>query len=344
MTARPLTRRAFGVGGIAPLVLAGTLPGGCASDLASDSAASANRIVGGVVAGQPLPVAQPVSDFAGPGHLATIAAFPSALSAPRSVYVWLPPGLADSRRKAPLLVMHDGQNLFEARHGMGGQTWEMAEAAVRQPVPPVIIGLWNTPARRREYLPTDMERHLPQDIRDRLAGANGGPPLSDGYLAFLASELVPWARATLPVSHRREDTLVMGSSMGGLISLAAVCRYPQLFGGAGCLSTHWPLLTDSAAYQHGDLETPRVLAALDRFAATSLPRPGRHRLFFDRGSLNLDSFYPPYSTHMDRVFAGLGWREETGLKSLVIEGGDHNEASWRGRVDAALGWLMAARG
>jgi len=38
------------------------------------------------------------------------------------------------------------------------------------------------------------------------------------------------------------NTNVMGSSMGGLMSLYAICEYTHIFGGAGCLSTHWPIL------------------------------------------------------------------------------------------------------
>jgi pimeloyl-ACP methyl ester carboxylesterase len=293
----------------------------------------------GAARGRPTPL--PVTGFAGAGALLTVRSFPSVHAAPRRVDVWLPPGAGDAGRRHRLLIMHDGQNLFEGRSATYGQAWEMAEAALRMDDPPVILGVWNTPARRREYLPADMERELPQDLRDRIANANGGPPLSEGYLAFLAEELVPWARAALPVSPRRRDTVVMGSSMGGLISLAALCRYPQLFAGAGCLSMHWPLLTDPAAYQRGDLQTPRVLEALDRFADRAMLRPGAgHRLFVDRGTLGLDSLYPPYQAFMDQRLARLGWREATGLRTLVIEGGDHNETSWRTRVDAALAWLF----
>jgi enterochelin esterase-like enzyme len=305
---------------------AGTIAGLTAAAVSSLASTSGTAGSGGAARAVPLAV----SDAGVTGQLSSVRTFRSAHAAARRVDVWLPPGLERGAR-APLLVIQDGQNLFEARHGMGGQTWQMDQAALRQPVAPVIIGVWNTPARRREYLPADMEQLLPLDIRERIASANGGPPLSDGYLAFLADELVPWARATLPVSHRRRDTLV------------ALCRYPDLFGAAGCLSMHWPLLTDAAAYQRGELETPRVLAALDRFAQRSLVRPGRHRLFLDRGTRNLDSLYPPYSAHMDRAMAALGWREANGLRSLVIEGGDHNEASWRTRVDAALSWLLPHR-
>lgn len=286
----------------------------------------------------------PAADFQGPGSLSTVMQWNPRTAAARRIDVWLPPqDGAAATAGHPLLIMHDGQNLFEPRHAMGGETWQMAQAAMRLPAArrPVILGVWNTPARRREYLPTAMERQLPEDLRERIGTANGGPPLSDGYLAFLAEALIPWARAALPVSRQRADTLVMGSSMGGLISLAALCRYPQLFGGAGCLSIHWPLLTDAAAYERGDLQTDRVLAALDRFMSETMLRPGGgHRLFLDRGTEGRDALYPPYQAAMDQRLAGLGWTEQTGLRSLVIDGSGHNEASWRTRVDAALSWLL----
>ena len=63
---------------------------------------------------------------------------------------------------------------------------------------------------------------------------------SDGYLAFLVEELKPFVDATYRTLPDQPHTLVMGSSMGGLISLYALEQYPHVFGGAGCLSTHWP--------------------------------------------------------------------------------------------------------
>lgn len=332
-------RKAF-----SPVTRRQALASGSAALLAAADHAVALPAPGGV----PGPVPLAVPGFEGPGSLRTLGPIGPVGELPaRRVDVWLPPDAGQGGQRHPLVVMQDGQNLFEPRHAMGGETWQMPQAALRHAgrtgCAPVIVGVWNSPSRRRDYLPVAMERELDPDIRQRIAAANGGPPLSELYLAFLTGWLIPWARTALPVSSRRRDTVVIGASMGGLIALAALCRDPRLVGGAGCLSIHWPLLTDAAAYERGELETGRVLAALDRFMDRTMLRPGAgHRLFIDRGTEGRDSLYPPYQAAMDARLAGLGWRERTGLRSRVIDGSGHNEAAWRGRIDAALSWLLPA--
>ena len=76
---------------------------------------------------------------------------------------------------------------------------------------------------------------------DRVRGLYGGDPLSDGYLKFIVRELRPMIDRKFHVKTDRADTIIMGSSMGALISLYAIDEYPQVFGGAGMMSTHWPL-------------------------------------------------------------------------------------------------------
>jgi predicted alpha/beta superfamily hydrolase len=65
-------------------------------------------------------------------------------------------------------------------------------------------------------------------------------PRSDAYLRFLVEEVKPFVQTRYHTLPGRETTVVMGSSMAGLVSLYALCEYPAVFGGAGCLSTTGP--------------------------------------------------------------------------------------------------------
>ena len=96
----------------------------------------------------------------------------------------------------------------------------------------------------------------------------GGEPISDAYLRFIVEELKPFIDITYRTCSDRTHTFVMGSSMGGLISLYAISEYPDLFGGAACLSTHWPV---------GGQELVREMAK-------GLHDPQAHRLYFDHGT------------------------------------------------------------
>ncbi|HQO50739.1 MAG TPA: alpha/beta hydrolase-fold protein, partial [Bacteroidales bacterium] len=96
----------------------------------------------------------------------------------------------------------------------------------------------------QEYLPAPAFNLLPADYKLHLKGEHNNPdlePLSDSYLAFIVKELKPYIDKNYSTLRGPEDTVIMGSSMGGLISAYALACYPQVFGGAGCLSTHWPL-------------------------------------------------------------------------------------------------------
>lgn len=115
--------------------------------------------------------------------------------------------------------------------------------------------------------------------------------------------------------------------MGGLISLYGVCQYPDLFAGAGCLSTHWPaggnLLVDE-------------LAAL-------LPPAGRHRFYFDYGTVGLDAEYEPFQQRMDRLLEQAGYRYGHDWLTRKFPGAAHNEAAWRARVADVIAFLVLRR-
>ena len=265
---------------------------------------------------------------------------------PRDVTVWLPPGYdAQPDTRWPVLYMHDGQNLFDPARAPFGE-WCVDEHLTRlaptgQIRSPIVVGVHNTPLRLREYVPADLIAALPDDMRDEVQAIYGGPPLSDGYLRFLVEELKPFIDRTYRTLPGRDDTAVMGSSMGGLISLYAVMKHPAVFGSAGCLSTHWPLKVDSL----GDDATAiaawreRLVAAWTGVIRNGLPAPTDHRLYFDRGDETLDAFYAAFQSVVDATISDLGWPPDR-FRSLVFPGAQHNEASWNQRLDVPLTFLV----
>lgn len=282
---------------------------------------------------------------AGGGRFVTTPAFASAHAAPRRVTVWLPPGYDSGTRRHQVLYVHDGQNLFDPADAYGGQTWGVVPAllALRAAgaVPPtIVVGIWNTPLRRQEYGPAAPLARLPAAWRDQVYG---GPALSDGYLRFLVDDLKPHIDATYRSLPGPAHTQVMGSSMGGLISLYALVQHPGVFGAAGCVSTHWPMSTQPAwITPPGDPRAAQAQQALRDWLAERLPAPGAHRLYFDHGTVNLDALYPPLQARVDAVIAARGWRHGTQFVSRQFDGGDHNEAAWRARVQVPLRFLLSA--
>jgi pimeloyl-ACP methyl ester carboxylesterase len=178
---------------------------------------------------------------------------------------------------------------------------------------------------------------------DRVRGLYGGDPLSDGYLMFIVHELKPRIDRRFRVKIDRANTVIMGSSMGALISLYAIDEYPKVFGGAGMMSTHWPLFLPAEGQKDiSDAEYDAVSSAFERYLAPALPSPATHNLYFDHGTETLDATYARYQKRVDAVVARRGYRSGRNWISRNFPGQKHNEVSWASRVEVPLRFLLPA--
>lgn len=155
--------------------------------------------------------------------------------------------------------------------------------------------------------------------RDRL--------ISDRHLKFIVSELKPFIDAHYRTLPGGGDTFIMGSSMGGLISAYAVSEYPGVFGGAACVSTHWPA----------------AVGAVVDCQAANLPEPGAHRLDFDFGTATLDAGYEPYQQRMDWSLRHRRYADGEDWITRKFEGAEHSEKAWRLRAGLPLRFLLRPR-
>ncbi len=262
----------------------------------------------------------------------------SAHTRARRVDVWTPPGYASGDRRYPVLYMHDGQHALDPATAKHGITWGVREALTRLmgegAIPGcIVVGVWNSAERRRDYMPQGLFEGPDADAARQFfaakfpAGYIEGPPASDGYLRFIVEELKPMIDARYRSLPDQPNTFVMGSSMGGLISLNAIEQYPGVFFGAGCLSTHWiageNLLVD--------------------YLGARLPAPADHRLYFDFGTITLDEAYEPFQIRMDGWLERAGYARGRNWTTLKFEGAAHTEAAWRARVDLPLRFLLGGR-
>lgn len=263
------------------------------------------------------------------GTLDTYERFESRFIDPRRVDVWLPTGYDQGAQRYPVLYMHDGQNIFVPELSNTAIDWGVDEGVVRLMGEGVIggaivVGIWCTPLRVREYMPQKpvvAERVL----LDRFVDALGGPPLADDYLRFVVDEVKPWIDARYRTLPDREHTAIMGSSMGGLISLYALCEYPAVFGAAGCVSTHWTIGGERLVDYFGDV----------------VPPAGAHRIYFDYGTEGTDAPYEPLQLRMDALMEAAGYRRGADWATEKFAGAGHSERDWRARVDVPLRFLLA---
>ena len=265
----------------------------------------------------------------------------------RNITIWLPPGYEESGERYPVLYMHDGQNLFRPGFAYGGEEWGVDEAMERliaagEIRPAIVVGAWNTSDRYLEYGPAGPIARLAPDDRAALVAAYGAEPVSDAYIRFLVEALKPFIDARYRTLTGPQDTAIMGSSMGGLISLYAAAEAPDVFGAAAGLSTHWP--TGPGA---GDLiarpDWPAVMsAAYSAYFRESALDPSSQRLWTDHGDQTLDALYPPYHAAITPVFDALGFQRGVNFQARAYPGTAHNEAAWRARIEAPLVFLLGA--
>ena len=243
--------------------------------------------------------------------------------------------------------MHDGQVLFDEIYSMNLRSWEVDETVSRLiregKIPPcIVVGIWNTSySRHAEYFPQKPWESLPQDFRESLlAGLDSeyrsapmsGSAFSDAYLKYIVKELKPYVDSQYAAAGDVSNTLVMGSSMGGLISMYAICEYPDVFGAAACLSTHWIGKFD-------DEDNP-IPAAFYVYLKENLPDPDWHRVYFDYGTETLDVYYEPHQKKVDSIMEARGFGPENWI-TRRFEGEDHSESAWARRLHIPLEFLFS---
>ncbi|MEL7376515.1 MAG: alpha/beta fold hydrolase [Bacteroidota bacterium] len=269
--------------------------------------------------------------------------FPSEFISDRNVDVWLPEGYSDEQSYA-VLYMHDGQMLFDSTKSWNKQEWGVDEVVgtlleennIR---PTIVVGVWNTELRHSEYFPQKPFESLDEDVQDSLLHISFGGPedqlfkaevQSDNYLKFLVQELKPFIDEQYATHTGMEQTFIAGSSMGGLISMYAICEYPEVFSRAACLSTHWIGTFDT-------LNNP-IPDAFANYLTDNLPSPENHKIYFDFGTETLDAFYEPYQIVADSIMVSRGYSEQN-WTTQKFEGENHSERAWHKRLHIPVTFL-----
>ena len=271
------------------------------------------------------------------GKLQHIDLYSPEMNETIKVDVWTPDGYSKDV-KYPVIYMHDGQNLFDANSTWNHQAWEIdsvmgkliAADSIR---PAIVVGVYSVdttrlsdlmPEKPLKYLTTDSIKSFIDTYMCK------GLYRADEYLAFIVNTLRPVINENFSTDTTMQATSIMGSSMGGLISIYGMCEYPQVFGSAGCLSTHW-----SGAITRND-DFP---GAMRRYLIESLPRTGNHRLYMDCGDKTIDWVYIPYFNEMNALADSLGYKNDR-LMTPFFPGHAHEERAWASRVAIPLKFIL----
>jgi predicted alpha/beta superfamily hydrolase len=275
------------------------------------------------------------------GQLIRWADFSSQYVKPRHIDIWLPPGY-DSTKRYPVLYMHDGQMLFDSTTTWNKKEWGVDEVLGKlmnenQISPCIVVGVWNSgPGRFADYFPEKPWFSVNENWRKALMeepqarAFPQGKPVSDNYLKFLVTELKPEIDERFATLKNQKNTWIAGSSMGGLISWYALCEYPKVFSRAICMSTHW-----TAIYR---IENNLFPEAFIHYLKNKLPKPGKHKLYFDYGTATLDSMYKPFQEKVDLIMKKKGYNQQNWI-TLEFPGEAHSEKAWNKRFDKPMLFL-----
>jgi predicted alpha/beta superfamily hydrolase len=267
-----------------------------------------------------------------PGELIRHSNFESRFVESRNVDVWLPDDYdPHGERSYNVIYLHDGQNLFEPSEAFAGIDWGIHETLsllmeTGQILDTIAVGIWNTPKRLLRYMPKrPFELVRDSEAAELFAELNGGAgPASDRYLDFIVTELKPFIEANYRVKTDTASSVIMGASMGALVSLYAVCEYPTVFGSAGCLSTSWTIAGDP----------------IIRYLEHHLPRPDAHKFYFDYGQEARIEHYESLQEKATSLAFDKGYRADRDWMVRTFPDHDHSERSWRERVAIPLKYFL----
>ncbi len=222
----------------------------------------------------------------------------------RRVWIYLPYDYCDgSNKQYPVLYIHDGQNVFDNRTSFSGE-WGVDELLDSTRLDLIVVAVDNGGNKRlNEYNPYDHEQY--------------GKGEGDAYVDFIVKTLKPFIDQHFRTVKGKRKSYIAGSSMGGLISMYAVLKYPKVFGGAGIFSpAFWigPDIINSIRKKGGKVKS---------------------RIYFYAGKQENESMVPD----MLKAFEAMSAVSKSKLRASIKNDGKHNEASWRNEMPEFFKWI-----
>lgn len=270
------------------------------------------------------------------GKIERISNFKSKYVDQRNIDVWLPDNY-NKNNKYEVIYMQDGQMLFDSLATWNKKEWQVDETLSqlikdKKIEDCIVVGIWNNDKYRfSEYFPQKYLNTLSENFKkEYITNYLQNKPQSDSYLKFIVEELKPIIDNKYATKPEKEFTFMMGSSMGGMISMYAVSEYPDVFGGAACISIAW------ISQYTKNYELP--LAAFN-YLQKNTPSPLNHKIYMDHGTTEMDAMYANYQNFVDEIFRDHGYTEDH-FKSLVFDKTGHNENDWAKRLAIPFLFLL----
>jgi len=242
----------------------------------------------------------------------------------RTIRVWLPAGY-DGMRRFPVLYMHDAQNLFEGCDVGSREKWcinQEMETLEKEGLPAIIVGIDTAPTRFEELCPPISTN---PDVYDMFGLSGTFVPNGDLYAGFITGQLKTYVDTRFLTLTEQANTAVGGASMGGLISLYILLKYPSVFSKAMVFAPNFMI--------HYEFDMLSKLALYD--FRTLL----EHRIFIFHGGLTIDALNWPFTQKIYETMRDKGM-DDTHLALLYDSRQPHYESAWRKYFAEAFRYLF----
>ena len=259
----------------------------------------------------------------------------------RRLDIWLPEHYSP-KRKYNVLYMHDGQMLFDSTQTWNHQEWKVDEVLSSLLIdekinPTIVVGIWNDPVNRyAEFFPEAIYSDLDTNFSGKYLRELWHQELrADAYLKWIVDTIIPAVEQEFSCYNGKSHTFMMGSSMGAVISMYAMCMYPKIFGKVACMSFHGPMVNIAMVDEH---HLDKMMLPFISFLKRKLPSQRGHCIYLDRGDKELDASYPPYHKLLNEFILSRYKRHH--FKSLVFNEQGHNEKDWSKRLEIPMSFLL----
>ena len=227
------------------------------------------------------------------------------LNGSKKIWMYLPNEYATSKKKYPVIYMHDGQNLFDSKTSYVGE-WNIDEKLDSLNAQVIVVGIEHGNKKRIDELtPYKNEKY---------GGGNG-----DNYLEFIVETLKPKIDSTYRTKPNTVNTVIMGSSLGGLISYYALLKYPEVFGKAGVFS-------------------PAFWINPEIFELTKNTKTLNSKMYFLCGD-NESTDMVPDVNKMEILVSEIRCSCRHLTRKKIVKDGQHNEKLWRDNFVTVFKWL-----
>lgn len=241
-------------------------------------------------------------------HVSTFSIEAPQLNTSKKIWVYLPKNYTTSKKKFPVIYMHDGQNLFDAKTSYVGE-WNIDETLDSISAQVIVIGIEHGNEKRMEELtPFKNEKY---------GGGN-----ADNYLDFIVKTLKPYVDKNYRTKTNANNTCLWGSSLGGLVSFYGALKYPEVFGKVGCFSpSFW--------FNRKEI-----------FGLMEQTKNFKTKIFFLCGDNEGDDDMVRDLNTMEYQVNTKRCECKMLNKKIIVKGGQHNEKLWREGFKKAYLWLF----